>query len=110
MTNSTNHVAVIGRISQPAEVRTLPSGDSLSTFRVIVDRPPAALKRSKQKVDTFECVAWTARLRHSVARLEPGDSVEVTGQLRRRFTRAQGHPASFVSIEVAAVRKVGAVE
>ncbi len=106
MTNTTNHVAVVGRISQPAELRVLPSGDELATFRIIVARPAASLKRSKQKVDTFECVVWSARLRKSVSRLESGESVEVTGQLRRRFTRAQGSPASFVSIEVEAIRKV----
>lgn len=108
MTNTTNQVAVVGRVSRPAEIRTLPSGDSLATFRVIVDRPAAALKRSKQKVDTFECVAWTAKLQKSVARLEAGDVVAITGQLRRRFTRAGGMPASFVSIEVGAIGKVEA--
>lgn len=108
MTNTTDHVAVVGRISQPAETRTLPSGDSLSTFRIIVDRPASALKRSKQKVDTFECVVWPARLRMSAGKLGPGDEVEIAGQLRRRFTRAQGVPASFVSIEVETINKVGA--
>ncbi|MEO6470850.1 MAG: single-stranded DNA-binding protein [Aeromicrobium sp.] len=106
MTNETNHVAVVGRISQPIEVRTLPSGDELATFRIIVPRSAAALKRSKQKVDTFECVVWTAKLRKAVARFDAGDSVAVTGELRRRFSRAQGSPASFVSIEVVAVHKV----
>lgn len=108
MTNPTNLVAVVGRISQAAEVRTLPSGDSLATFRIIVDRPAAALRNSKQRVDTFECVAWTARLRKSVSKFAAGDVVAVTGQLRRRFSRAQGVPSSFVSIEVEAVRMVDA--
>ncbi len=106
MTNSTNHVAVSGRVSQAAEVRILPSGDELVTFRVIVGRPAAALKRSKQKVDTFECVVWLAKLRKAAARLEAGEQVEVTGQLRRRFSRAKGVPTSFVSIEVEAIGKV----
>ena len=108
MTNTTNHVMVAGRVSQAAEVRTLPSGDELATFRIIVDRPAAALKRSKQKVDTFECVVWLAGLRKAVSKLEAGDAVEVTGQLRRRFSRAHGTPASFVSIEVEAISKVAA--
>lgn len=108
MTTTTNHVAVVGRVSQLAEIKALPSGDELATFRIIVDRPAAALKRSKQKVDTFECVAWTAKLRKSIARLQPGDFIAVTGQLRRRFTRSQGSPTSFVSIEVDAVNKVDA--
>lgn len=108
MTTPSNHVAVSGRVSNLAEVRTLPSGDTLASFRLIVDRSGAALKRSKQKVDTFECVAWTARLRTAVSKLQPGDTIEVTGQLRRRFSRANGLPASWVSIEVQSCRKVEA--
>ena len=104
----TNHVAVAGRVSNHAEIRTLPSGDSLASFRLIVARPPAARKRSKQTVDTFECVAWTARLRKAVTKFSPGDTIEVTGQLRRRFSRASGVPASWVTIEVETCRKVEA--
>lgn len=106
MSTSSNHVAVTGRVSNTAEVRTLPSGDTLASFRLIVDRTGAARKRSKQLVDTFECVAWSARLRAAVAKLEPGQNVEVTGQLRRRFSRANGTPASWVSIEVASCRRI----
>ena len=104
----TNHVAVSGRVSNEAEIRTLPSGDTLASFRLIVDRSPAARKCSKQTVDTFECVAWTARLRKAVTKFSPGDTIEVTGQLRRRFSRASGVPASWVTIEVETCRMVEA--
>lgn len=106
MTSTTNHVAVAGRVSNQAEIRILPSGDTLASFRLIVPRTPAAKKRSKQTVDTFECVAWTARLRTAVAKLSPGDTIEVTGQLRRRFSRTNDAPASWVTIEVETCRKV----
>lgn len=106
MTSMTNHVALFGRVSNEAETRTLPSGDTLASFRLIVDRSTAAKKRSKQTVDTFECVAWTARLRKVVDKLMPGDTIEVTGQLRRRFSRSNGVPASWVTIEVETCHKV----
>ncbi|MDT7548546.1 MAG: hypothetical protein QOE84_940, partial [Actinomycetota bacterium] len=35
-----NEVALVGRVSAPAEERVLPSGDVLLTWRVVVDRPP----------------------------------------------------------------------
>ena len=108
MTPTTNHVTVAGRVSNHPETRTLPSGDKLASFRVIVERPLAARKRSKQSVDTFECVAWTARLRTAVSKLAPGDTIEVTGQLRRRFSRSSGVPASWVTIEIETCRKVRA--
>lgn len=105
MTSMTNHVTVAGRVSNRAESRTLPSGDTLASFRLIVDRPAAARKRSKQPVDTFECVAWTSRLRTSIEKLSPGDTIEITGQLRRRFSRSHGVPASWVTIEIETCRK-----
>lgn len=105
MTDLSNHVSVAGRVSQSAKIKTLPSGDQLATFRIIVDRPAAALRRSKQKVDTFDCAAWTAKLRRKVETLQPGQPVLVTGQLRRRFTRVGGVPASFVTIEINELRK-----
>lgn len=105
MTNTKNQVSVTGRVSRPVEFRTLPSGDVLATFRLIVDRSGAALKRSKNKVDTFECAVWKATVRKRVETLGAGDVVTVTGELRRRFFRGSGRPTSFVSIEVDTVRK-----
>jgi len=99
----TNTVTLVGRVSAPAEHRTLPSGDELVSFRVVVDRSPAARRRSKQTVDTFECTAWSSRLRRRALRLSAGDRVKVDGELRRRFSRAGGSPVSWVSVDVAAV-------
>ncbi len=103
----TNTVTLVGRVSAAAESRTLPSGDELVSFRLVVDRSPAALRRSRQKVDTFECTVWPARLRRRALRLEPGQVVRVSGELRRRFSRAGGGPASWVSVDVGVVEPVG---
>jgi len=78
----------------------LPSGDEVVSFRLVVPRSPAARRRSKQSVDTIECSAWTARLRRSVRRLAAGDTVTVTGELRRRFTRGAGGPMSWVNVDL----------
>lgn len=99
----TNTVTLVGRVSAPAESRTLPSGDELVSFRLVVERSAAARKRSKQTVDTFECTAWPSGLRHEALRLVAGDRVRVSGELRRRFSRAGGAPASWVSVDVAVV-------
>ncbi len=37
---SRNEVLLVGRVAAVAEERELPSGDLLSTFRLVVDRPP----------------------------------------------------------------------
>ena len=78
----------------------LPSGDEVVSFRLVVPRSAAARRRSKQSVDTIECSAWTARLRRAVRRLEAGDAVTVTGELRRRFTRGASGPMSWVNVDL----------
>jgi single-strand DNA-binding protein len=98
-----NVVELTGRVSVAPETRTLPSGDAVVSFRLIVDRPAAARRRSKQRVDTFECSAWTARLRRQVARLEPGAVVHVRGSLRRQFARGRDGAVSRVSVDVSSV-------
>ena len=95
-----NHVTLAGRISADPEVRVLPSGDRLVSFRLIVPRSAAARRRSKQPVDTIECSAWTQKLQRSVSRLEAGSHVVVTGELRRRFSRNGGGLISRVSVDL----------
>lgn len=106
MTEDNNSVHLTGRISAAPESRVLPSGDELVSFRLVVRRSPAARKRSRQPVDTIECTVWRAALRRSVARLEAGTEVTVTGELRRRFSRGGAGVASWVSVEVDSCRRV----
>ena len=98
---SVNLVRLSGRVSATPEARMLPSGDEVVSFRLIVPRSATARRRSKQRVDTIECSAWTARLRRSVRRLEAGDAVTVTGELRRRFTRGARGPMNWVNVDLA---------
>ena len=101
-----NEVRLVGRVSQPPEERVLPSGDSVWTFRLVVRRPAPAHERSRTSVDALECAAWSARPRRTVSGWGPGDVVEVTGALRRRFFRSGGGPASRTEVEVAGARLI----
>jgi single-strand DNA-binding protein len=105
---SANAVRLNGRVSAAPEARMLPSGDEVVSFRLIVPRSPAALRWSKQLVDTIECSAWTARLRRSVRRLEAGDIVTVTGELRRRFSRGTRGPMSWVNVDIETCERTAA--
>lgn len=98
-----NEVRVVGRVSAVPETRTLPSGDEVVCFRVVVRR---ARPRGRAVVDTLECAVWTSALRRTVARWQAGDAVEVAGALRRRFFRAGGASASRVEIEVSKARRL----
>ncbi|HEX8780488.1 MAG TPA: single-stranded DNA-binding protein [Nocardioides sp.] len=99
-----NEVVLVGRLAQEAQLRELPSGDVLCTFRLVVDRSGAA--RSRQTVDAVECVVWSARLRRTVTTWRPGDVVRVEGALRRRFFRSSGSVASRVEVEAVRARVV----
>ena len=106
MTDGNNRVHLAGRVSADPETRVLPSGDEVVSFRLVVRRSAAAMRRSKQVVDTIECAAWSSAMRRTVSRLEAGAEVEVTGSLRRRFPRGGGGAISFVTVEVDSCKKV----
>jgi single-strand DNA-binding protein len=99
-----NDVLLRGRLSAPAELRTLPSGDPLVTFRIIVRRTDP---RTRNQVDVLFCVSYDRSLQRRVAAWQPGDVVEVEGALQRRFWRTPGGRASMVEVNCRRGRKVG---
>jgi single-strand DNA-binding protein len=100
-----NEVRLVGRVSNAPERRELPSGDQLVSFRLVVDRPEDA-RRGRQRVDVLECVAWGRREQRTVTRWDAGDTVEVTGRIRRRFFSTGGGTGSRVEVEVGAGRLI----
>src|SRR4051812_41012058 len=78
-----NDVVLRGRVSAPAEIRTLPSGDNLLTFRLVVRRPEPRARG--QSVDVLSCITYDRGLQRRMALWQPGDVVEVEGALQRRF-------------------------
>ncbi len=102
---------LVGRLVVEPARRELPSGDVLVSFRLVVTRPPARKRRATGRsptVDTLDCSAWRRDVQRSLARLHPGDVVEVHGSLRRRFWRAGPSAASRSEVEVLRVRRVAA--
>ena len=104
-----NEVVLVGRVSGAPEERTLPSGDALVSWRVVVDRP--ALRRPPPgvrptTVDTVDCVAWSAASRRTARGLADGDVVAVEGALRRRFWRGGTGALSRTEVEVASLRRL----
>jgi single-strand DNA-binding protein len=102
-----NEIHLIGRVSADPVLLTLPSGDTVVTARLVVERPrPPAGRGRAQHVDTLACAAWVPALRRTVLRWNPGDIVEVDGCLRRRFWRAEGVPQSRYEVELIAARRL----
>ena len=66
-TRSTRSAWSAGSAAAPEE-RELPSGDTMWTFRLNVDRPEGE-SRSRQRVDTLDCAVWSGRLQAVGGRL-----------------------------------------
>lgn len=98
-------VLLVGRLGSRIDERTLPSGDQLTTFTVIVDRPARA-RRGRVRVDAIPCVAVTREVSRRVAAAEKGSWVQVHGSLRRRFWRSAGGLGSALEVEARVVRRL----
>ena len=99
-----NDVVLRGKLSAPAEVRTLPSGDTLVSFRLVVRRPgPQVRGRS---TDTLPCITYDRALQKRVAAWQAGDVVEVEGALQRRFWRTATGTTSMTEVNCRRGRKV----
>lgn len=104
-----NSVVMVGRLSSAPQERELPSKARVVGFRVVVRREKTAMtKGSKQVSDWVECAAWTARLRRTVLQWKAGDTVEIEGALRRRYSRGSSAGGGRVEIEVLAGRRLSA--
>lgn len=104
-----NTVTLVGRVSAAPEVRAMPSGDELVTFRVIVPRSPAGRAgggEERTRVDVVDVACWSARTRRSARRLEADRVVQVEGALRRRFFRSGGGAASRYEVEARSISRV----
>ena len=95
-----NWVFLRGRLADDPVARELPSGDVLTVFRLTVARPEG----DRGRVDSLECSTVKARARRSLDRAEPGDQLEITGSLRRRFWRTAAGPASRYAVDVDTVK------
>ena len=96
-----NEVRLVGTLAAEPQLRELPSGDTVWSLRVVVERPAATGRRqSRQRVDSLACAVWAGRLRQQVAGWRAGDLVEVSGALRTRFFRVGGATASRVEVEL----------
>ena len=59
-----NKVNLVGRISEPAKEKRLPSGDVLVEFRLIIERD------DREGVDTLDIATWPAQLKKRALKLE----------------------------------------
>jgi single-strand DNA-binding protein len=102
-----NEVHLVGRVSGDIRETTMPSGDVMARFHWIVERSAKARRERPRApaVDALGCTAWSASSRRTLAAVRPGDVLEVTGSLRRRFQRGAATPTSWYDVEVTRVKR-----
>lgn len=98
-----NEVRLVGRLSRQVEERTLPSGDVLTIFAIIIDRPRG---RGTARVDTIACVTSRRSVATAASQWDAGQWVEAEGALRRRFWRAATGLGSATEVEVHRMRRL----
>ena len=99
-----NQVFLVGRVSNFAIEKELPSGDKVVEFRLIVDRKASRGKR--REVDTLDIAAWSSISRKSALLLKPDQWIELTGAVRRRFWQAPGGLASRWQVEAGVIKRI----
>lgn len=95
-----NQVKLLGRCSTPGIEKTLPSGDRVVEFRVVVKRD------DREGYDTFDIALWGAALRKRALSLKDGEWVEVEGALRRHFWKAGSISVSRWQVEARQLRRI----
>lgn len=100
MASYKNKIELVGRVSGEPREKTLPSGDVVVEFRLIVDRDDRA------GVDTFDIAAWKSQLRKRALSLKSEEWVGIRGVLRRRFWRAKAGLASRWQVEAREIERI----
>jgi single-strand DNA-binding protein len=106
-TTETNRLVLTGRLTTDPQVRELPSGDDLVTFRLSVPRAPTpGVSGSRRTHDWFDCAVWGGRARVTALAWQAGDTVRLEGALRRRFFAGAAGAQTRVEVEVLAGRRL----
>ena len=85
-----NRVILMGRLTRDPELRTTPSGVSVCTFSIAVDRR-FQTKGEEKKTDFFNIVAWRQTGEFVSHYFKKGNMILVEGELQtRQYTNKDG--------------------
>ena len=97
---SLNDLLLRGRVSVPATVKELPSGDKVVEFHLIVSRI------DRDGVDTLDIAAWSGKTRKTALSLKSDEWIEVSGSVHRRFWQSPTGLASRWQIEASEISRL----
>jgi len=90
---ATNKVFITGRLTADPELRKTPSGVSVTSFSL-------ALNRNREKADFFNFVAWKGTAEFIAKYFHKGDGMEVVGRLSCRTDEKDGVKRTFYEVVV----------
>ena len=100
-----NKAIIGGRLTADVELKMTPSGISVCTFSVAVNRKVA--RGAEQKTDFIECVAWRKNAEFISKHFRKGSSIMVVGELQKRsWQDNSGNKRSAIEVVVDEVRFV----
>ena len=94
-----NRIILMGRITKDIELKTTPSGLSVTSFSIAVDRPGG--KDKERATDFIDCVAWRQTADFIARFFSKGKLILVEGELQTRtYTDKNGNNRKAVEVIV----------
>lgn len=95
-----NNIALIGRLTRDAEIKTLSTGKKIANFTVAVDREYKDADGNKI-TDFIPCLAWSPTAELIEKYFKKGDAIGIVGRLESRdYTDKDGNHKTFYSVNV----------
>lgn len=85
-----NQVTIGGRLTADPELKTTPSGVSVTTFSVAVNRRFSGKNEGEAQTDFFNVIAWRAQADFVTKFFRKGSSICVCGRLQNRSWEKDG--------------------
>jgi single-strand DNA-binding protein len=103
-----NRIILIGRLTRDPEAKVTPSGVSVTTFSIAVDRPQSAEARQsgqEKQTDFIDIVAWRQTAEFAANYLQKGRLVAVEGKLQiREYVTQEGQKRKAAEVVADNVR------
>lgn len=87
MSLNLNKVILAGRLTAKPELKSTPSGVSVTTFSLAVDRRVA--KDAEKKTDFINCVAWKGTAEFITRYFDKGSAICIIGNIQTRSWQDQ---------------------
>lgn len=79
-----NHIVIMGRLTRDPELRSTPSGTSVASFTLAVDRDFASKESGERQTDFIDVVAWRQTGEFVSKYFSKGSMAVVSGRLQIR--------------------------